>query len=36
VLPGRWLEARPLLHADLADEPEAFAALGIDLRIEAA
>ena len=35
-LPRRWLEARPLLHADLADEPEAFAALGIDLRIEAA
>jgi exopolyphosphatase/guanosine-5'-triphosphate,3'-diphosphate pyrophosphatase len=35
-LPRRWLEARPLLHADLADEPEAFAALGIALRIEAA
>jgi exopolyphosphatase/guanosine-5'-triphosphate,3'-diphosphate pyrophosphatase len=35
-LPRRWLEARPLLHADLADEPEAFAALGIALRIDAA
>jgi exopolyphosphatase/guanosine-5'-triphosphate,3'-diphosphate pyrophosphatase len=34
-LPRRWLEARPLLHADLGDEPEAFAALGITLRIEA-
>jgi exopolyphosphatase/guanosine-5'-triphosphate,3'-diphosphate pyrophosphatase len=36
ALPRRWLEARPLLRADLADEPGAFAALGIALRIEAA
>ncbi|MFC7301457.1 exopolyphosphatase [Cognatiluteimonas weifangensis] len=36
TLPRRWLEARPLLHADLAEEPEAFAALGIALRVETA
>ena len=34
-LPRRWLDARPLLHADLALEPEAFAALGIELRLAA-
>jgi exopolyphosphatase/guanosine-5'-triphosphate,3'-diphosphate pyrophosphatase len=32
-LPKRWLDARPLLHADLALEPEAFAPLGIALRL---
>ena len=31
----RWLGARPLLHADLADEPAAMAALGIELRVDA-
>jgi exopolyphosphatase / guanosine-5'-triphosphate,3'-diphosphate pyrophosphatase len=29
-VPKRWLDARPLLHADLADEPEPLAALGIE------
>jgi exopolyphosphatase/guanosine-5'-triphosphate,3'-diphosphate pyrophosphatase len=32
-LPARWLDTRPLLRADLADEPEAFAPLGIELRL---
>jgi exopolyphosphatase/guanosine-5'-triphosphate,3'-diphosphate pyrophosphatase len=32
-LPKRWLDARPLLRADLALEPEAFAPLGIALRL---
>jgi exopolyphosphatase/guanosine-5'-triphosphate,3'-diphosphate pyrophosphatase len=34
-LPKRWLDARPLLRADLAGEPEPLATLGIDLIIEA-
>jgi exopolyphosphatase/guanosine-5'-triphosphate,3'-diphosphate pyrophosphatase len=34
-LPKRWLDARPLLRADLAGEPEPLASLGIDLIIEA-
>ncbi len=34
VLPRRWLEARPLLRADLEDEPAAFAPLGITLRLD--
>ncbi|MEO5566554.1 MAG: Ppx/GppA phosphatase family protein [Luteimonas sp.] len=33
-LPQRWLDARPLLQADLADEPAAFAALDIGLRLD--
>jgi exopolyphosphatase/guanosine-5'-triphosphate,3'-diphosphate pyrophosphatase len=32
-VPRRWLDARPLLHADLAAEPAALAALGIDFSI---
>ena len=32
-VPRRWLDARPLLHADLAAEPGALAALGIDFSI---
>jgi exopolyphosphatase/guanosine-5'-triphosphate,3'-diphosphate pyrophosphatase len=32
-LPKAWLDARPLLRADLAQEPEAFAPLGIELRL---
>jgi len=32
-LPAPWLDARPLLRADLALEPEAFAPLGIELRL---
>ncbi len=32
-LPQRWLDARPLLHTDLVDEPRHFAALGFTLRI---
>ena len=35
VLPRQWLEARPLLRADLEEEPAAFAPLGIVLRLEA-
>jgi exopolyphosphatase/guanosine-5'-triphosphate,3'-diphosphate pyrophosphatase len=35
TLPKRWLDARPLLRADLAGEPEPLATLGIDLIIEA-
>lgn len=31
----RWLQARPLLRADLEDEPEAMKALGVELRIRA-
>jgi exopolyphosphatase/guanosine-5'-triphosphate,3'-diphosphate pyrophosphatase len=33
-LPQRWIETRPLLRADLAEEPDAFAALGIKLRLD--
>jgi exopolyphosphatase/guanosine-5'-triphosphate,3'-diphosphate pyrophosphatase len=33
-LPQRWLETRPLLRADLDEEPAAFAALGITLRLD--
>ncbi len=33
TLPRRWLDARPLLHADLVDEPRPFAALGITLKL---
>ncbi|MDH5823788.1 exopolyphosphatase [Luteimonas sp. RD2P54] len=32
----RWLDARPLLSTDLAGEPADIAALGIELRVEAA
>jgi exopolyphosphatase/guanosine-5'-triphosphate,3'-diphosphate pyrophosphatase len=35
VLPRAWLDARPLLRADLADEPAAFQALGLQLRLDA-
>lgn len=34
-IPKRWLGGRPLLQADLAGEPENFAALGIGFRLEA-
>ncbi|HVR81412.1 MAG TPA: exopolyphosphatase [Luteimonas sp.] len=34
-VPKRWLDARPLLHADLAGEPEDLADLGIVFRLEA-
>ncbi|MEO6264923.1 MAG: exopolyphosphatase [Luteimonas sp.] len=34
-LPKRWLEARPLLRADLAGETGDFAGLGIVLRLDA-
>ncbi len=33
-LPQRWIETRPLLRADLDEEPDAFAALGIQLRLD--
>ncbi|HZH43230.1 MAG TPA: exopolyphosphatase [Lysobacter sp.] len=32
----RWLDARPLLRADLDGEPAAIAALGVELRLDAA
>ena len=35
ALPRRWLDARPLLRADLAGEPEDMAALGIALKLAA-
>jgi exopolyphosphatase/guanosine-5'-triphosphate,3'-diphosphate pyrophosphatase len=35
VLPGQWLESRPLLRADLDEEPAAFSALGVNLRVDA-
>ncbi|MCA1713927.1 MAG: exopolyphosphatase [Gammaproteobacteria bacterium] len=35
ALPKRWLEARPLLRADLAGEPEDMAGLGVVLALEA-
>ncbi|HEY4555282.1 MAG TPA: Ppx/GppA phosphatase family protein [Lysobacter sp.] len=35
-LAGRWLDARPLLRADLDCEPPIAAGLGIELRIESA
>jgi exopolyphosphatase / guanosine-5'-triphosphate,3'-diphosphate pyrophosphatase len=35
-LDKRWLDARPLLRADLAGEPEDFQGLGIQLRFDAA
>jgi exopolyphosphatase/guanosine-5'-triphosphate,3'-diphosphate pyrophosphatase len=34
-VPGRWLEARPLLHADLSGEPGPLAALGISFSAQA-
>ena len=34
-VPKRWLDARPLLHADLSAEPEPLAALGISFSVEA-
>ena len=36
ALPKRWLDARPLLRADLAGEIEDFSALGIALRLDVA
>ena len=35
-LDKRWLDARPLLRADLAGEPEDFQGLGIQLRFDSA
>ncbi len=34
LLPQRWLDARPLLQADLAGEPDDMAALGIALDVQ--
>lgn len=34
VLPQRWLDARPLLQADLSGEPDEMAALGLALEIQ--
>ena len=36
TLSKRWLDARPLLKADLLGEPDDMAGLGITLRIEMA
>ena len=36
VLPRQWLDARPLLHSDLEEEPAAFRGLDISLAIEPA